>query len=142
MVIYWYTGNHRINNFKIKFYSIIKHFVSFGTILIIIELISLILKESTTIFIWISYITEFLQYLFNFTDNIEFQIEVIFHSIVNMILFIILFFIYIISFRQISKNELLQIQDMKIKFPFKKHVFKFLLKILPKTREKQVQKND
>ena len=102
-----------------------QHAIALMVILALIVWISPFIANYAPITNFSSYILQFVSKIVHFDVNIRYP--GILEGVVNLVLFIILFYLYMVFSRSITKEDINAIQQSGIKIPFAKYLKKLVL---------------
>ena len=102
-VLYWAYGKYQLKEFKIPFLQMFQHAIALMVILALIVWISPFIANYAPITNFSSYILQFVSKIVHFDVNIRYP--GILEGVVNLVLFIILFYLYMVFSRSITKEE-------------------------------------
>jgi O-antigen/teichoic acid export membrane protein len=124
-VIYWAYGKYRLKEFKIPFLQIFQHAIALIVFLAIIVWMSPFIANYDPITNFSNQILQFVSSIVNFDVNTRYP--GILEGVINLVLFIILFYLYILLSRSITKEDINAIEQSGIKIPFAKYLKKLVL---------------
>lgn len=130
VLLYWIDSNFIIKRYKITLWNLLHHFVVLISIIILNYFLFLLIKEILPINWLVNILLRIINFL-NININLEEQLTILINDGIQIVTFLGLYIVYVVFLRGITKQDLLTLENAKLKVPFKK----VLRKVLRNKRE-------
>lgn len=130
-ISYWLIANRKLKGFKISVQTLYRQLIE---LLAIVIFVKYVFKETLLPVIPLDglkgLVLNIFEYLFPTGWDLTDQVDILVENGLVLLFYILVFLLYVILFRVLTKEDLVRIQNLKLKIPFQERIFIILSKML------------
>lgn len=138
--LYWYFANKKLKKVKISIAFLYRQLVELVGILVIVRYFFQNLLLSIVPLNWLnSFVLGIMNLIAPSSLDLTSQVSIIVENGLTSIFYVVVFLIYIIVFRVLTKQDLKRLKKLKFRFPLKDSIFSILSRILRSEKKERKQ---